>query len=136
MTRVNKNLKKRCIVAVAILLLLGFGVDIVRLAYFQIFNADEYRVLAESGQLSDTEIPADRGVIYDNNMEVLAESASAWLVYVNPSKIKDKEQRTLISKGLAKILKDDDLKWKDIYNKIGNKDYGYVKIKGKIEYGP
>ena len=136
MNRVNKNLKKRCAIAVAILLLLGFGADITRLAYFQIFNADEYKVLAESGQLSDTEIPADRGVIYDNNMEVLAESASAWLVYVNPSKIESKEQRTLISKGLAKILDDDDLKWKDIYNKIGNKDYGYVKIKGKIEYGP
>ena len=135
MNRVNKNLKKRCAIAVAILLLLGFGADIMRLAYFQIFNADEYKVLAESCQLSDTEIPADRGVIYDNNMEVLAESASAWLVYVNPSKIENKAQRTLISKGLAKILKDDELKWKDIYNKIGNKDYGYVKIKGKIEYG-
>lgn len=134
MARVNNNLKKRCIIAVAVLLLLGFGVDIARLAYFQIFNADEYKVLAESGQLSDTEIPADRGVIYDSNMEVLAESASAWLVFVNPSKIEDKAQRTEISKGLAKILDDDSLTWKDIYNKIGNKDYGYVKIKGKIEY--
>ena len=113
MSHVNKNLKKRTAVAVAILLLLGFGTDIARLAYFQIFNADEYKVLAESGQLSDTEIPADRGVIYDSNMEVLAESASAWLVYANPSKIEDKEQRTLISKGLAKIFDDDSLKWKD-----------------------
>lgn len=134
MMRVNKKLKNRTAVAVAVLLILFFGTDILRLAYFQIFNSDEYRVLAEAGQLSDTEIPADRGVIYDSNMEVLAESASAWLVYVNPSKIKDGEQRTLISKGLAKILDDDSLKWKDIYEKIGNKKYGYVKIKGKIEY--
>ena len=134
MMRVNKKLKNRTAVAVAVLLILFFGTDILRLAYFQIFNSDEYRVLAEAGQLSDTEIPADRGVIYDSNMEVLAESASAWLVYVNPSKIEDGEQRTLISKGLAKILDDDSLKWKDIYEKIGNKKYGYVKIKGKIEY--
>lgn len=134
MMRVNKKLKNRTAVAVAVLLILFFGTDILRLAYFQIFNSDEYRVLAEAGQLSDTEIPADRGVIYDSNMEVLAESASAWLVYVNPSKIKDGEQRTLISKGLAKILDDGSLKWKDIYEKIGNKKYGYVKIKGKIEY--
>lgn len=134
MMRVNKKLKNRTAVAVAVLLILFFCTDILRLAYFQIFNSDEYRVLAEAGQLSDTEIPADRGVIYDSNMEVLAESASAWLVYVNPSKIKDGEQRTLISKGLAKILDDDSLKWKDIYEKIGNKKYGYVKIKGKIEY--
>lgn len=134
MMRVNKKLKNRTAVVVAVLLILFFGTDILRLAYFQIFNSDEYRVLAEAGQLSDTEIPADRGVIYDSNMEVLAESASAWLVYVNPSKIEDGEQRTLISKGLAKILDDDSLKWKDIYEKIGNKKYGYVKIKGKIEY--
>lgn len=134
MMRVNKKLKNRAAVAVAVLLILFFGTDILRLAYFQIFNSDEYRVLAEAGQLSDTEIPADRGVIYDSNMEVLAESASAWLVYVNPSKIEEDEQRTLISKGLAKILDDDSLKWKDIYGKIGNKKYGYVKIKGKIEY--
>ncbi len=134
MTGVNKNLKKRCTVAIAILLILGFGVDIFRLAYYQIFNAEKFKVYAESGQLSDTELPADRGVIYDSNMEVLAESASAWLVFVNPSQIEDKDQRVLISKGLAKILKDENLTWKDIYNKIGNKNYGYVKIKGKIEY--
>ena len=66
MNKVNKKMKNRCLAAIAILLVLGFGVDILRLAYFQIFNADEYRVLAESGQLSDTEIPADRGVIYDS----------------------------------------------------------------------
>ena len=134
MARANQNIKKRCLSAVAILLVLGFGMDICRLVYFQVLKADEYRVLAESGQLSDTQIPADRGVIYDSNMEVLAESASAWLVYVNPSKIKDDKQRKVISKGLSKLLKDEDLDEKTIYNKIGNKKYGYVRIKGKIEY--
>ena len=96
MARANQNIKKRCLSAVAILLVLGFGMDICRLLYFQVLKADEYRVLAESGQLSDTQIPADRGVIYDSNMEVLAESASAWLVYVNPSKIKDDKGRWFI----------------------------------------
>ena len=64
MMRVNKKLKNRTAVAVAVLLILFFGTDILRLAYFQIFNSDEYRVLAEAGQLSDTEIAADRGVMY------------------------------------------------------------------------
>lgn len=134
MARANANLKKRCISAVAILLVFGFGVDIARLFYFQVLKTDEYKMLAESGQLSDTEIPADRGVIYDSNMSVLAESASAWLVFVNPSKIADDTQRNLISEGLANILEDEDLDKKAIYDKIGNKNYGYVKIKGKIEY--
>lgn len=134
MAKANSNLKKRCISALVILLVVGFGTDIARLFYFQVLKTDEYKVLAESGQLSDTEIPADRGVIYDSNMSVLAESASAWLVFVNPSKIKDDAQRNLIAEGLANIFNDEDLDKKAIYDKIGDKDYGYVKIKGKIEY--
>ncbi len=134
MARVNSKLKNRCLVAVAILLLFGFGADIARLFYFQVLNADEYKVLAESGQLSDTEIAADRGVIYDSNMEVLAESASAWLVFVNPSKIKDDEQRIKIAEGLSEILEDSSLDKDTIYNKITNDKYGYVKIKGQLEY--
>ncbi len=134
MARVTNNIKKRCVIAVAVLLCLGFGADVLRLLYFQVIDPDTYRVRAESDQLSDTELPADRGIIYDANMNVLAESASAWLVYVNPSKIENDEQRKLISQGLAKILNDESLTQEVIYNKIGNKNYGYVRIKGKIEY--
>ena len=105
MARTTRKLKQRCIIAAAILLLLGFGTDIFRLFYIQVIKGEEYKTKAESQQLSDTEISADRGIIYDCNYNVLAESASAWLVYVNPSKIKDDAQRKLISQTLAKILK-------------------------------
>ena len=88
MSQVNLNLKKRCISAIAFILIFGFGLDICRLFYFQVIKSEEYKMQAEAQQLSDTIISADRGVIYDANMNVLAESASAWLVYVNPSKIK------------------------------------------------
>ncbi len=125
------KMKKRCFIAVAILLLLGFGTDVFRLFYLQVVKGEEYKTKAEAQQLSDTEISADRGIIYDCNMNVLAESASAWLVYVNPSKIKDDAQRKLISENLAKILK---LKEKRVYEKISNPEYGYVKIAGKVEY--
>ena len=131
LARTTKKLKQRCLIAAAILLLLGFGTDIFRLFYIQVIKGDEYKTKAEAQQLSDTEISADRGIIYDCNYNVLAESASAWLVYVNPSKIKDDAQRKLISETLAKILK---LKEKRIYEKISNSDYSYVKIEGKVEY--
>lgn len=134
MARVNSNIKKRCMIAVAVLLIGGFGLDIYRLAYYQIFNSEKYKVHAESDQLSDTQIAADRGVIYDCNMETLAESASAWLVYVNPSKIADGAQKSTIAKGLSDILKDENLTEEVIAEKISNSNYGYVKIKGKIEY--
>ena len=67
------NLKKRCISAIAVILVLGFGVDICRLFWFQVIKSEEYKTAAEAQQLSDTVISADRGVIYDANMNVLAE---------------------------------------------------------------
>ncbi len=131
MARSTNKLKGRALIAVAILLVLGFGTDIFRLFYLQVVKGEEYKTKAESQQLSDTEISADRGIIYDCNYNVLAESASAWLVYVNPSKIEDDTQRKLISSTLAKILKLDEAR---IYQKISNSSYSYVKIQGEIEY--
>ncbi len=132
MSRVNSNLKKRCLSGIAFILVLGFGLDILRLFYFQVIKSEEYRTAAEAQQLSDTVISADRGVIYDANMNVLAESASAWLVYVNPSKIKDDAQGALIADGLAKIFTD--MTAESIAQKISNRKYSYVKIKGGVEY--
>ena len=131
MARTTRKLKNRALIAVAILLLLGFGTDIGRLFYLQVIKGEEYKTKAEVQQLSDTEISADRGVIYDCNYNVLAESASAWLVYVNPSKIEDDSQRKLISTTLARILKLDEAR---VYEKISNSKYSYVKIQGKVEY--
>ena len=54
------------------------------LFYIQIIHGEEYRLKAERNQLSDTVINANRGTIYDSNMKVIAQSASAWLVYINP----------------------------------------------------
>ena len=132
MSRVNMNLKKRCISAIAVILVLGFGVDICRLFWFQVIRSEEYKTAAEAQQLSDTVISADRGVIYDANMNVLAESASAWLVYVNPSKIEDETEKNLVATGLAGIFKD--LKVENIKEKISNSNYSYVKIKSRVEY--
>ena len=131
MAKLTSKLKVRALIAVALLLVFGFGTDIIRLFYLQVVKGEELKTKAESQQLSDTEISADRGIIYDCNYNVLAESASAWLVYVNPSKIKDDTQRKLISTTLSKTLKLDE---KRVYEKISNSDYSYVKIQGKIEY--
>ncbi len=132
MAKVNANLKKRCLSAIAVILVFGFGIDILRLFWFQVIKSDEYRIKAEAQQLSDTVISADRGVIYDASMNVLAESAAAWLVYINPSEIKDDTQANLIASGLSEIFGDVDAE--TILKKIGNRKYSYVKIKDKIAY--
>lgn len=132
MAKTNNNVKKRALSAVAVLLLVGFGANVVKLFGIQVIKSEEYKAKAEAQQFSDTVVEADRGTIYDTNMNILAESASAWLVFVDPSRIEDDAQRKLIADGLSGILKD--IKSETVYEKIGNKDYRYVKIAGKVEY--
>lgn len=128
---VTSKLKKRGLIAIAVLLIVGFGADIFKLFMLSVVRGEELKAEAEAIQLSDTEDPADRGIVYDCNMNVIAESASAWLVYVDPSRIEDDAQRSLIANGLSEILSIDAEK---IKSKISNPDYGYAKIAGKVEY--
>ena len=65
MAKSTNKLKVRALIAVLLLFVFGFGTDIVRLFYLQVFKGEELKTKAESQQLSDTEIAADRGIIYD-----------------------------------------------------------------------
>ena len=75
----SRSLKAFAIFCAALLLLIG------NLFWIQVVKGEEYRLKAERNQLSDTIVAANRGTIYDSNMKVIAQSASAWLVYINPS---------------------------------------------------
>lgn len=131
LARISNRLRVRAIGAVALFLILGFSVDIGRLFWLQVVNGETYKAKAQEQQLSDTVINAQRGTIYDSNQNVLAQSASAWLVYINPSKIKDDAQGELIAKGLSEIL---GVNIDKIKRSISHKNYGYEKIKGQLEY--
>ena len=117
--------------------LIAFGVFCVflfcligNLFWLQIINGEEYRLKAEKNQLSDTVVNANRGTIYDSNMKVLAQSASAWLVYINPSKIKTDEQKTLLINGFVEIF---DLAPETVEKKVNRSESGYEKIIGQID---
>ena len=126
---------KRGFSALMIVVILA-ALIIGRLAYLQLLKGDEYTAKAESQQLGDNEIKASRGTIYDANMNVLAQSASVWSVYINPSKINKisddaerEEIREVIVSGLSTILELDE-------EKVRNytlKDYSYQLVKGEIE---
>ena len=62
-----------------------FMVLIVRLAYISLIRHEYYSELATSQQLRDTTIFADRGTIYDANMNILARSATVWTVALDPN---------------------------------------------------
>ncbi len=100
------------------------------LFWIQILNGESYRLKAERQQLSDTVVSAHRGAIYDSNMKVIAQSATAYLVYINPSKIKTDTQKALVVDGLSEIL---DIDRETVLKKAERTSSGYEKIAGKID---
>ena len=127
---------------VVLLLLLGFATSLMKTGVITLVQGDEYRSQAEQNQLLDTTITAMRGTIYDRNMNVLAQSASGWLIYVNPSGVKgtgnteqEKEAdaqriRQEVAAGLSEIL---DLSEESILEKLMKTDSNYQRILGHVE---
>ena len=125
----SKRMGKRavtvlCFIAAAFLVCVG------SLAYISLIHGNEYKLKAEQNQLSDTTVSAQRGTIYDSNMKALAKSASAWLVYINPSKITSDEQRDLVVTNLSTMLGVDE---ETVRRKAERTSSGYEKIAGEVE---
>ncbi len=130
---VNNN--KRGINALILITVLAIAL-VGRLGYLQIIMGDEYKAKTENQQLGDNEVKASRGVIYDANMNILAQSASVWSVYINPSKINKiadeaerEEVREIIVSGFSTLLGLDAEK----IRKYTQSNYSYQLIKGEIE---
>lgn len=121
--KANRGIYVMLSIFLACLLLCG------RLAYLQLVKGDYYRSKAEVQQLGDTVINAMRGTIYDRNLNVLAQSASVWLVYANPSKISE-DERDGVALALSELLS---LEKEDIQTKLARTQNGYERIKGQIE---
>lgn len=92
------------IAIICIVILFVFSIDVVRMFYIGVVKSDEYAAKAESQQLSDSEVPAKRGSIYDSQGNILAQSATTWNIFIDPKNITDKSRDTLVN-GLSKILK-------------------------------
>ena len=78
--------KKRIKIMTA-LFLVGVMVLVLRLFWIQFVRGNEYKRMASQQQTRDSVITAKRGTIYDRNMKILAQSAGAERVTVNPQEI-------------------------------------------------
>ena len=81
----TKGVKMRIWGVLAVFLAVGFILPVAGLVNSQIINGDFFKLKAQQQQLNDTVVPANRGVIYDRNMTILSQSASAWKITFNPS---------------------------------------------------
>ncbi len=137
MGKVTRSFKKRCISVLALIIVGGFALDIFRLFWFQVIKSDEQKLEAEKNQMSDYLVSANRGTIYDASMNILAESAAAWRIFIDPTGLsKDKEtaakEKKLVAKCLSTML--EGVKKKDILDKLEQKGDSYIVIKEKITY--
>ena len=78
---------------------------LVQLFRMMILEHDKYEAQAINNQIRAVSLSADRGVIYDRNMNRLADSKAVENVFVDPLEINESgEDKELIATGLAQIL--------------------------------
>lgn len=119
--------------AVSVLLLLSigvFGATSINLARIQLVESEGYKKQAEENQLHDTQLSAARGIIYDTNGTVLAQSASVWKVYINPSKIPTDEVKDIVCKTLSETLS---ISYDTVKAKADLSSYAYMVVKRQVE---
>ena len=97
---------RRILGTAAVLGLLAFVPVGLRLYDLMVTNYDYYANLALRNQTRTTRVTADRGIIYDRNMNILACSQSVENVYLDPHELKQsKADMEAISQKLGEILK-------------------------------
>ena len=84
---------------------LAFVPVAIRLFYLMVTNYEYYSTLALRNQTRTTSVTAERGVIYDRNMDILACSQSVENVYLDPNELRQTNaDLEAISQALAQIL--------------------------------
>jgi len=83
---------------------LCFGAVGGKLAVIQIGEYAVWQERAMEQQMSNSIISPKRGIIYDTNMEVLAQTKEVATIIMAPSEIPDEATRTLIADELSVLL--------------------------------
>ncbi len=130
MTSFRKVFTSRAMILFLVLALL-FATDIGRLFYIQVVKGEEYADKAQSQQLSDTEIEANRGTIYDSEGNILAQSATVWTVFLDPSNITDDNRQKIVDY-LASEFEYDDEKKQELLEK-SKADSKYQVVEKNVE---
>lgn len=131
------KMKKRLNYIVITAIVLAFCILVGSLVNIGILNHEFYLDYAERHQLRPEVIQANRGTVYDRNMQVLAKSATVWDVTISPkdisANIEDEKElqdkREKIARTLSDIL---DVDYEKILKQTKKKNQ-YEIIKKKIE---
>lgn len=126
---VTRPIYKRMLIIRGLFAFVIFAVLIVQLFNLQVLRHDELQSLAVNQQTAVISVEANRGTIYDRNGIPLAESATAYKVYIVPNKIADEDKQTVID-GLSEILSVERSK---IESAVSKTESSYVAVARRIE---
>ena len=85
----NNNVQPWRILVFGAILGLAFLVYVGRLFNLQILHGQEWVALAEENRISEINLPAQRGIIYDRNDYILARNIPAYNVVITPADLPD-----------------------------------------------
>ncbi len=96
-------IKKRSLIIILFIVLL-FAAATVKLFKLQIIDYEKYQSEVINQMTSETKLRAERGKIYDTNMNLLVTNTTVWRALVDPAKIKEYSDKVLIADGLSTLL--------------------------------
>ena len=129
--RYDSGQHRRILAVMAVLGLLAFLPGALRLHQLMVVQYDYYAGMAGRNQSRTTPVAANRGVIYDTNMNILACGRSVENVYLAPNELKQAgEDLSAIAQALAQIL---DMDAGLIEKKAADRSLRYQQIAANVE---
>ncbi|MBE6573914.1 MAG: PASTA domain-containing protein [Ruminococcaceae bacterium] len=99
----SKKIPGRALAIIVIFFALWM-VIVFRLFSLQVLNNDKYEANVIGNVERETDVTANRGIIYDSNMVPLATNQTTWRIFISPRDIEDDTQAALIASQLSDIL--------------------------------
>lgn len=128
MNELKHNIKKRTSVSAKVIFLI-IVILISRLGYWQFVKGEQLRSEAAQQQTMDSIVTSKRGIIYDRNGKILAQSVSVQTVTASPAEVRKSKKAKETAEKLAKIL---DMDADELEEKITKKT-SYEIIKRKVD---
>ncbi len=130
----GRQMWRRSVWVLVILIGFCFSAVVGKLAILQLVQTEEWQERAVTQQLSDSVVTAKRGTIYDATGQVLATSAEVWKLIMAPKHIANlntnRDMRAFIADELSAML---GVNREKLYDQTGKTYSQYEVVKSKME---
>lgn len=121
--KVGRNISAGKITLLVLFLCLGIFALFIKTAYLQIIQGDYYTTLANANRVKEKIIPADRGIIYDKDKNVMAYNTPIFYLQVVPAEVINAKDQINVNQAISKI---DQILGEDV-----EQDLDYILVKNQ-----